>query len=339
MALLFMEGFEVDGADATALGRKWAQATSPGSAQTGRLHGTALGAQGATRLRTPVLTAATGTVVLGFGYKDRTSGSAANGFEIRVLSGATEQLTLRFVQVTSSTFRIDLYRGATLLDSSAAYATGSWHYFEFKAVIATGTGGSYSLRRNTVEAFSDTGVNTANSGAANWNVVYFHGNSATGAPTFDDIYILDGTGSALNDFLGDSTIEGRLPSGDGTTTDWTPSSGSDHYTLLADSTDATRVTSTTAGHVDLLTFDPLSFITGDIHCVMAFATAQLDSLGTRELRLKALSGATTDDGAVQVVGSTSYATFLEIFDVDPDTTTAWTVAGVNAAEFGFELES
>lgn len=339
MALRFMEGFEVSGGNSTAMSRKYDLAATAGTTTTGRLHGVALSVGAGTRIRTRSLGSPTGTVVLGFGYRDSNVGASAEDLEFVILNGVAEQLKLVVVSVTTSTFRIDLYRGATLLDSSASYSTQNWHYFEFKAVIATGTGGSYTLRHNQTVDFSDTGVNTANSGAADWDALDIHNTGVDGSMALDDIYLLDGTGSANNDFLGDSVIEGRLPTGDGGTLDWTPSSGAVHWDLLDDFTDSTNVSSDTPGDIDYLTFDSLSFITGTIHGVMTMMTVGLDALGTRTVRHKALSGATTGNGSSQTVETTGYTTLYDIFEQDPDTAAAWDIAGINAATFGFELVS
>lgn len=338
MALLFMEGFEVDGGNATALSRKYDLASSATGTATGRLHGTAINMGSSTRLRTRALTAATGTVILGFAYKDANA-TAVEDFEIAILNGVEEQLRLVTVQVTSSTFRFDLYRGATLLDSSASYSSLNWHYFEFKAVIATGTGGSYSLRHNTSVDFSDTGVNTADSGSADWDAIDFNNTAGSSGVTLDDIYVCDATGSANNDFLGDCVIEGRLPTGDSTQSDWTPSTGSDHYDLLDDFDDGTFVSTGTANDIDRFTFDSLAFVTGTIFGVMASVTVGLDALGSRTLRLVSESNASTENGSSQVVETTGFTTIYELFEQDPDTSSAWSISGVNAAEFGFELVS
>lgn len=338
MALLFFEGFEVDGGNSTALGRKYDLASSASGTGTGRLHGTACALANG-RLRTRSLTSPTGTVVVGFGYQDSNTGSSAGGFEVVILNGVNEQLKLVTVSVTTSTFRIDLYRGATLLASSASYSTLNWHYFEFKAVIATGTGGSYELRHNETTDFSDTGVNTANSGSASWDAIDLNNTAGTTGIRIDDIYVLDGTGSVNNDFLGDSVVEGRLPTGDGATLDWTPSTGSAHWSLLDDTDDATRVTTDTPGDIDYLTFDSLSFITGTIHGVMTITTVGLDQLGSRTMRNKVLSAAATANGATQAVETTTFSSIFDVFETDPNTSSAWSISAVNAASFGFELVS
>ena len=332
-----MEGFETYAGSQTPLGRKYAAASNVGVLGSGRLHGTAGQLGGTSRLRTRLFGSPADKCVFGFGYKDDAV-AGSTGLEINILRGAADQLKLRFVAVTSSTFRIDVMRGATILEGTPEYSTGNWHYFEFEVTLHTATG-AYELRRNETLVISDTGVNTADSGSNGWNAIDIDGSSGTVTALFDYFYLLDGTGAANNTFLGDSVIEGKLPSGDGATVDWTPSSGSTHHTLLADLSDVTYVATDVAGEEEFLEFPDFSAITGNIHGVMVMATMALDSLGSRTIRLKALSGATEGDGDAQVIESTSFSGFYEIFEVDPDTTSAWDVSGFNAALFGFELVS
>tara|TARA_R110002095_G_C4251957_1_gene240438 strand:+ start:31672 stop:32742 length:1071 start_codon:yes stop_codon:yes gene_type:complete len=342
MALLFMEGFEAHGGSQTVLDRKYADTFGWGSLQTGRLQGSAGTIANAFFARTRSFGAATSTCIIGFGYQDATTGASSGNIEINIINGADDQLRLLIISVSTTTFRIDLMRGATVIAASADYSTLNWHYFELKAVIDP-TAGTYELRRNETVVFSGTGTNTADSASANWDAVHFANaveGTITGNPRMDDIYILDGTGTINNDFLGDSVIEGRLPTGDSVVAsmlDWTPSTGSTHWDLLDDTSDTTLVSSGTAGDVDLLTFDSLSFITGTVHGVMTVVQAGLDSVGTRTIRNIARSNAVNYNGASQVVETTDSASFYEIWETDPDTAVKWTISGVNAAEFGFEL--
>lgn len=343
MALLFMEGFEGHGGSSVPiLAHKYAATTLWGATSTGRLQGLSGDIASGFFARTRSFGVATATCVIGFGYQDATTGTSSSNLEINIINGASDQLRLRIVGVTTSTFRVDLMRGATLIVSSPEYSTLNWHYFELKATIHPSTG-SYELRRNEATVFSDTGVNTADSGSASWDAVHFDTaseGSINGLPKIDDIYILDGLGTINNDFLGDSVIEGRLPTGDSAVPsmlDWTPSTGSTHWDLLADINDNTLVSTGTAGDVDLLTFDSLSFITGTIHGVMTVVQAGLDSVGTRTIRNIARSNSVNYNGASQIVETTDSDGFFEIWETDPDTAVKWTVSGVNAAEFGFEL--
>jgi hypothetical protein len=60
--------------------------------------------------------------------------------------------------------------------------------------------------------------------------------------------------------------------------------------------------------------------------------------GDRGIKLRAKSSSATSDSEEKGL-STDYVGFSHIWDVDPNTSTAWTEGGVNAAEFGVLVES
>ena len=117
----------------------------------------------------------------------------------------------------------------------AAFNSGVWQYLELKAVVAGGSG-SVTFRANGV---IDANVNavTANLGStavgqAQW-IVTLNQSGAFYTSTVDDVYLLDSTGSApRNTFLGDSRVETLYPVADGAHTDWTPDTGTAHWSRV-----------------------------------------------------------------------------------------------------------
>ena len=57
----------------------------------------------------------------------------------------------------------------------------------------------------------------------------------------------------------------------------------------------------------------------------------------RSFKTIARSGATEADAGTTHDAGGSYACYQDIFEADPDTSVAWTEAGVDAAEFGIEI--
>jgi hypothetical protein len=340
MALRWIEGFEID-QSGTYYDRKYAEAAGLNNFLTGRLHGKCLSTSISTEFR-PASFGVQNTWILGFGFQHAgASVEDLSDIYIAFRRGAEENLRLQFVQDTSTTFKIQVKRGSTVLDTSAAYSAEQWHWFEFKALLDPAAG-TYELRHNESTDVSDTGVNTAESGTAGADIIDFQLRYA--GLYLDDLFLCDGSGSNNNDFLGDCVIEGRLPTGDGTTTNFTPSAGVDHYAVLDDPAatpnDSDYVSSNTVGHIDLLTFDNLSFITGQVYGVMVHASIGLDSSGSRTMRAKCRSGGSNYNGSsTWTINSTLFKHFTEIFEVDPDTSSLWTIGDVDSAEFGFEVVS
>jgi hypothetical protein len=60
-------------------------------------------------------------------------------------------------------------------------------------------------------------------------------------------------------------------------------------------------------------------------------------LGTRTARAVVYEGATEGPGAAVTLTEPGYQAVSHIFEVNPDTSSAWTIAEVEAAEFGIQL--
>lgn len=348
MTLQFIEGFELS-TSANCYSNKWQAFNNAGAFIAGRLHGTAA-ASGTPGTLTEWRTRSLGlqnTWTVGFGMQHpaATVVDDTDVYPLIVKRGTPAQIFFQWRKGTGNTFRFDIYRGATLLGSTSDFVSQSWHYFEFQFKLDPATG-TIEFRHNTNVDFTAGPIDTADTGLAGADV--FEISMMSSALRFDDIYILDDQGTINNDFLGDSVIEGRRPSGDGTPLDWSldngPGTFTNHWEGLDDTTCGTPqdfIFSSTIGHQDLLSFNALSFITGQVHGVMVNSSAVLDTTGSREYKHIARSGGTlyTGVGSSHTVASTSRQDFYDVLETDPDTGVKWTIAGVNAADFGVEVVS
>jgi hypothetical protein len=72
-----------------------------------------------------------------------------------------------------------------------------------------------------------------------------------------------------------------------------------------------------------------------VKAVVVNVRAEKDDSAARSIRMVAKSGATVvDNGTDFALTLNTYADFQGVFETDPNTSVAWTVSGVNAAEFG-----
>lgn len=353
MTLRFWEGFENSNV-VDCYNQKWAFASNFGF-DTGRLHGRA----GESNSGAPVTTLRTrslglqNTWVVGIGMSNPKTTIIDGTLDhlLVVKRGTEEQIRFDIRKGTGNTFKIEVRRGATLLGSSADYVPLSWHYFEFKFTLDPTTG-SVEIRHNTVADLTLAGpIDTADSGLAGADVFEMSFGDRNGI-LFDDMYMLDTTGSINNDYLGDSVIEGRRPTGDDAPLQFTlqdgPGAGSTHWdaldTLTCLGDDAlSYIFSNTVGHQDMLSFNSLSVITGQIHGVMVQSDARLDTTGSRSFKHIIRSNATLytspPGGSNHTVASTNVQAFYDIFETDPDTAVKWTISGVDSADFGVEVVS
>lgn len=343
MALLWIEGFEGFGASGapSGLARKYASVDiSDMSIETGRTGGKAIeaGTAGPPRIQTPSL-GDVATWIIGFGWRPGSAIGTAHRLVGLREPGDVDGVNLR----VKTDGEFEVYRGTTLLGttSGAAITGDTWAHLELKVVVANS--GSFELRINgntELSGSADTQAGSsafANAARFTWNVNLTAGNETT----FDDIYICDATGSANNDFLGNVKVVAFFPNAEGTTNDWTPSTGTDNSALVDENPandDTDYVESDTSGHKDLYEYGNLGVdeIT-DIKGIQITATLRVTDATTFDVSQVVRSDVTESDGTAKTVSSTTYTDITRVVEQDPDTTAPWTEAGFNAAQFGVKL--
>lgn len=149
--------------------------------------------------------------------------------------GGVQQVSLRVTSAGKFYFQ----RGGGLTSvvavigstSSLGITFNAWHYLECLVTINASTGVA-SLHIDGVSALNQTGLNTNNSGTAQINKISTGlvgaASSYGSAITFllDDVYVLDTTGSFNTSYLGDIKVQGLLPTGNGTTQNYTQNEAS-----------------------------------------------------------------------------------------------------------------
>jgi hypothetical protein len=209
-----------------------------------------------------------------------------------------------------------------------------WYYIEFK-VYSHATAGTYEVRVNNVSVLSGTGVNTKATGVVNHNMVRF--NSGLNQYWWlDDFYVLDGSGTENNDFLGSVQVEAIYPDGAGNSTQWTPSSGA-NYSCVDEPVvgDADYVETDASGGTDLYTYSATTMTT--VVGLQISTDCSETAAGLHDLKTVVRSGASESEDTGQRVGVVGYGTHCRVVTQDPATLAAWTPSAVNAAEFGIKL--
>jgi hypothetical protein len=286
------------------------------------------------------------TVVVGCAF--------AAQFGVGVIDGGNQILLLRDTNTTQASLYVtfdgilNVYLGD---DASSLIATsgtpvltldGNYDYIEWKYTVDPSAGAT-EVRVNGVTVASASGVNTrasANSSAnvlvlGHWPYLYPY------AMTFwyDDLYLLNTSGTANNDFLGDCRVVTLRPVADGSYSDFVPSSGTAHYALVDDTTPDTTdyVSSLTPGDKDSYVFSDVTG-SGSVFGVQVVNGALKDDGGIRTMANLVKSGA-SEVQSTPVTPRTSLTYTATVHETDPATSAQWTVAAVNAAEFGVVLVS
>jgi hypothetical protein len=364
MALLYMQGF--DWLDSTAVGQPVQdlirqQTRTPSDMTTGTDSDVLEGRNGTGKslqfnfvnqhLRTPLIHDSTGADVLFIGFAAKTNSVWQNNKDwLRIYTGETVHINFRYV---TSTNVITMSRGISVVATSPAnlLLPDVWQYIEFEINIDN-TAGYVNMWVDGVQVWtSATNIDTMQTTGLTFDNVRFHMAGLTLPCILDDVYVCDNTGTVNNTQLGDSTVELLLPTGDGSLSGWTPSSGTDHYAMVDDAplavehTEATYLTSTTDG-VELFEYSSLPATlpkTSVVHGLQVNsylrrtdgisrfqAVAKVDASETSVI---AYGGGLGDDNLRENIDIFNYPA---IFETSPASSDAWSHQDINNAEFGIK---
>ena len=200
-------------------------------------------------------------------------------------------------------------------------------------------GGTIEVRINGSSVLSVTG-DTQQSATAQWDTFRIGSYSNVGESStldFDDLYVADTSGAMT--FLGPMRVVATRPDGDGTTTQFTPSAGS-NWQNVDDSNqdgDSTYNSEATPGELDLYTFGALG-VTGTVKAVQTNLCVRSAGGGAETIAPMFRIGGVNYTGTT--VGlSTSYGYSLQVYETSPATGLAWTVSEIDGAEAGITLVS
>lgn len=225
--------------------------------------------------------------------------------------------------------------GAT--SAPGVVTANTWFYLEMK-FTASNTVGSVELKINSEQVLNATGLDNVYL-SDSIRAITLHALS-TGTLLWDDIYVLDLTGSRNNDFLGPVRIATLSPSGAGASAAWTPSAGANYAAVdeLDPDDDTTYVESKTSGNTDRYAHEDLPVNADIVHAVSVHACARLTEAGSLPLKLLAYDGTTEGESASKFPAfDAAYQWEDAIFEDHPSGAAAWTVSEVNSGEFGFKV--
>jgi hypothetical protein len=324
MALLFIDGF--DAGDITA---KWSVPAGTWSYTSSTRFGTGGAASsngGGQTLRSITPSA---QIFLGFAARV-TNFTSRTLFTLRGDSGATSHISLTINTDGSLTLSRG---GGTTLSSPGTVNINVWHHYEISATVAD-AGGNVVVKVDGTTVINFTGDTKSGGTSTNIDTVVIGQDNSI---IYDDLYICDNTGSApYNTFLGDVRVNTVTPSAAGASTNFTPSSGANYTTVDELPYSATDyVTATAAGTRDTYTMSDLSG-SYTILAVQNNVVAKKADAGGTAIKPALVSGGTVYYGANRTL-TVNDGTASDLRIVDPATSAAWTLAGVNSLEAGMEI--
>lgn len=246
----------------------------------------------------------------------------------------------------------------TLLGTSSGHtaitstSSSVWYDLIGKCVLGASSNGSFELRLGGTTIMSLVGITNSGSTASVDSISWTGNTGGNSGNTqnnvfWDDLYVndaVDATATQLvpnNDFLGDLRVACPLPTSDGDTTQFTPSTGSNHAALVDESPPNTTDYngSGTDGQRDLYNVADLSGTVAAVLSVRVGLYATKSDAGSAALKTLVKENSVVTAGSSQGIGSTSYLPYWGPFRaVRPSDGAAWTVSDVNALQIGVEAD-
>jgi len=346
MSLLFIEGFEwlgtgVDAyANVTMLGQKYYSVPSSNTCylRTGRTGGYALeGIYNSTQSLWPyngTFPTTSPVWIVGTGLRPATN-FGTQGF-LTFRKSSTNGLAIK---VNNSTKEIDVYdRNYALIGSTVGVnlTAGTWYYIEVK--ILDSLAGTVEIHVDGQIVLYLTNKDTTADGSSGYNSPYWNiGINGSYPIRIDDLYICNGAGSVNNNFLGNVQIRAAFPTSDGSNTAWALSAGSDHYALVDEAPDTGDTDYVSADNADTKDTYGLGDVDdlGTIHGVQTnIVMKEMSAAVVPTIKTLIYSNSTLYEQSLNAAITTAYKSYYTINETDPATSAAWTVANLNAAEFG-----
>jgi hypothetical protein len=280
------------------------------------------------------------TWIVGFALNPPNPAANSGVDLLEIADTGTVQVSLQNDAAGHLTVRRGVQNGVLLGTSSFLLSAGAYDYWELLVTISP-TVGVVQLRKNGVldATLNLANQNTRASANSSANVVTV-GNSQAAGPNanwdYSDLYVLDGSATAPNTFLGDVRVQAVLPNGAGALTQFAVTGAPTNWQAVSENPpdgDTSYVSSATPGNVDLYTTAGVTPTSGTVPLVQTCLYARKDDAGARSLQPELRQGGVNYAvGASHALG-TSYLYYLDVLALDP-TGAAWTIANVNADQIG-----
>jgi hypothetical protein len=216
------------------------------------------------------------------------------------------------------------YPGGALFDTTLK--NNRWYYIELYFSIHNSTGAA-EMKVNGVSVHTDTNVDMQSLSSDSYTAIQF-GSSDT--------------------FLGDTRVVMVKPNGD-YTTDWTQSGVGSHYQDVDDQpitptgvevwTDTDYVEDSVTSNQDIFEYEnlPSAYSGSTISGVQLVSVIRTTS--AQSMSFKDVCRSSTTEVAVSTseIMWDNYHPYWTIIETDPNTSSAWTQANVDAAKFGVEV--
>lgn len=253
------------------------------------------------------------------------------------------QYCLSAYQATSSS---QIYRG---YDLDHYLNLDQWYYIEIDMLLGTSSTGSFELRVDGEVWYSNSAISTSYTGVNTIDEIWI-GTTPSSYRSGGNYYVSDfwlvspDAGSGVEDYLYPAIVETLYPDAEvAGEIDFTPSAGADNSAMVdeapAHDYDTTYNESNTVAHKDRFEIaDSMEAGNNEIYGAQVHAMVK-DTLETagRDARCVIFQTATEYQGSTLDLDSTGWQALHHMWELNPDTSAAWTKPEVLAAEIGYEI--
>lgn len=290
-------------------------------------------------------------VTIGARIKFQDNAGKDNNREMIRLTGLTSGGSgeARLLLSPTNALRVQYGTGTTVNTSANdVISDNGWHYIEWQTVLDQGSGGSYNVRVDGVSVLSGSGVRTSQNANAQCTGVIMW--SPTGYNDtyeemylIDDWYILDDSGTVNNDFLGPIKVTGQNITGVGSSNDFVTfgAAGGKRDTNVqsnpvVDDTNGVQSVNTSTNK-QTYKVEPYH-ATNIVGVAITSRFQNEDGFAYIDAKHRIDSGASNDNASeYTVLDHTEWTGLHSVHEEDPNTSTLWTRAALDAAEFGVEI--
>ena len=218
--------------------------------------------------------------------------------------------------------------------ASGVITAATWFNVQMHIVISASVG-VFVLK---VDGNTVINLSSLNTGSTNVGFEVLQGSNV--GYLFDNVWSFNTTGSHSNGFpVGTMTVQTLYPTADGTYTDFTPNSGSNHYSRVNEAVcndDTSYVYATNVNSKDSYTIGSLSGAISQVHGVQVSAAYEKDDTPAKTMRVFCKSSSTTSETSDLAVPA-AYTSSTLVLNDDPNTSAQWTTTNVNALEVGVKV--
>jgi len=170
-----------------------------------------------------------------------------------------------------------------------------------------------------------------------WTSTYWNSYGRSGE--IDDLYVLDGSGSYNNDFLGEIHVRALKPNANGAVNDFTPVGEIENYNcvnnLNIDDTNYTKGDS--VGMVEVYNFDSLPASDTQVLGVFTQSDCRKEGYGYRRVKTVIHDGVNAIPNSEEHTLANGHRRYEDKYEVNPYTGNPFTVAEFNNMQFGITI--